>query len=281
MADIFYYEGKWYDQNPPILGPLDQAFWMASTVFDGARAFGGLAPDLGLHCRRLVDSAEKMLLAPTLAGEDIEDLCRAAIRKVPKDRVYYVRPTFFATEGMMVPVPESTRFALAVHDVPFPGFEGFSACLSTFRRPAPDMAPTEAKASCLYPNGARALKQARAQGFDNAVMLDPWNNVAEFASANLWIVRDGVAQTPKPNGTFLNGITKQRVTALLEADGIRVEEQTLSYRDLVEADEVFSTGNFGKVMPCTRVDEREFPVGPIYKRAKDLYFEYANSARVF
>jgi branched-chain amino acid aminotransferase len=280
MADIFYHGGKWFDRNPMILGPLDHAFWMATTVFDGARAFSGLAPDLDLHCRRLVDSATKMMLAPTLGAEEIEELCREAIRRLPKERVYYVRPMFYATEGMVVPVPESTDFALVVYDVPFPGFDGFSACLSPYRKPSPDTAPTEAKASCLYPNGARALKAARAQGFNNAVMLDPWDNVAEFASANLWIVRDGLVQTPAPNGTFLNGLTKQRVAGLLRDDGYTIEEAALSYQDVLAADEVFSTGNYGKVMPCTRLDDREFPIGPVFKRAKDLYFEYANNARV-
>src|SRR3546814_6001125 len=72
------------------------------------------------------------------------------------------------------------------------------------------MAPTDAKASCLYPNSARALNEASKRGFDNAVVLDALGNVAELATANLWIAKDGVAVTPAPNGTFLNGITKQR-----------------------------------------------------------------------
>ncbi len=280
MANVFYHGGKWFDDNPAILGPLDHAFWMGTTVFDGARAFDGLAPDLDRHCRRLVDSANKMLLAATLEADEIEELCREGIRKLPKDRVYYVRPMFYATEGMIVPVPESTDFALAVYDVPFPGFDGFSASLSPFRRPSPDTAPTDAKASCLYPNGARALKKARAEGFNNALLLDPWDNVAEFASANIWIVRDGIVQTPTPNGTFLNGITKQRVAALLTGEGYRIEEVSLSLQDVLAADEVFSTGNYGKVMPCVRLDERTYPVGPVFKRAKQLYFDYANEARV-
>ncbi len=280
MAALFYHGGKWYDQNPLILGPLDHAFWMATTVFDGARAFDGLAPDLDRHCARLVASAETMMMTPTLAAGEIEELCREAIRRLPKEGVYYVRPMFYATDGMMVPVPASTDFALAVYEVPFPGFDGFKACLSPYHRPSPETAPTGAKASCLYPNGARALKDARAAGFDNAVMLDPWGKVAEFASANLWVVRGGVVQTPVPNGTFLNGITKQRVAGLLTDDGYTVEEVPLTYEDVLSADEVFSTGNYGKVMPCILLDDRSYPGGPVYKRAKDLYFDFAKSWRI-
>src|SRR3546814_17101961 len=89
------------------------------------------------------------------------------------------------------------------------------------------MAPTDAKASCLYPNSARALNEASKRGFDNAVVLDALGNVAELATANLWIAKDGVAVTPAPNGTFLNGITKQRAMQLLTAAGIEVREPRL------------------------------------------------------
>jgi branched-chain amino acid aminotransferase len=93
-------------------------------------------------------------------------------------------------------------------------------------------------------------------------------------------VRGGVVQTPVPNGTFLNGITKQRVAGLLTDDGYTVEEAPLTYEDVLAADEVFSTGNYGKVMPCIRLDDRTYPVGPVYKRAKDLYFDFAKSCRI-
>src|SRR3546814_10567161 len=76
------------------------------------------------------------------------------------------------------------------------------------RRPAPDQAPTDAKAAALYANAGRALKEAHDKGFENAVMLDPIGNVAEFATANLFMAKDGVVHTPAPNGTFLNGITR-------------------------------------------------------------------------
>jgi len=66
-----------------------------------------------------------------------------------------------------------------------PRFGNFTACLSTLRRPAADMATTDAKAAALYPQSGRALREAAKRGFDNAVMLDPDGNVAEFATANL------------------------------------------------------------------------------------------------
>ena len=71
-------------------------------------------------------------------------------------------------------------------------------------------------------------------------MLDPWDNVAEFAFANLMIARDGRVMTPVANGTFLAGITRRRVLALLNEAGIEAVEAKLTVADLTTADEIFS-----------------------------------------
>ncbi|MEC9344963.1 MAG: branched-chain amino acid aminotransferase [Pseudomonadota bacterium] len=279
MRQIFYHGGKWLADNPKLTGPMDHAFWMASVVFDGARAFDGLAPDLDLHCQRLVRSARSMLLDPELDGDAVEALCLEGLRQLPRDGAYYVRPMFFATRGFVTPEPGSTDFVLAIYDSPMPSGDGISVALSPFRRPARDMAPTDAKASCLYPNSQRALREAAARGFDNAMLCDPSGNVAELASANIWMVKDGVAMTPVWNGTFLNGITKQRVAGLLAADGIKVREATLQPSDFAEADEIFQTGNYGKVVPVIRYEDRTLQPGPVARRARALYMDWSQSAR--
>jgi branched-chain amino acid aminotransferase len=184
---------------------------------------------------------------------------------------------FFVRKGLGAarPDPESTDFVLAVYDSPLPAWQGFSACLAPFRRPAPDMAPTDAKASCLYPNGARAAAWAAERGFDNAVICDALGNVAEFASANLMFAKDGRVITPAINGSFLNGITRQRVLGLLREAGVAAEERAVRPEELLEADEVFSTGNYGKVLPCSNYEGRSMQPGPLAKKARDLYFAWA------
>jgi branched-chain amino acid aminotransferase len=279
MAAIFWHDGRWYDEQPKLLGPLDHAMWMASVAFDGARAFDGLAPDLDRHCARLIDSTRKMLLAPTMSAGEVEALCRAAIARLPGEALY-VRPMFYATRGFVTPEAESTEFALVVHSSPMPEPRGLGCCFSSYRRPARDAAPTDAKASCLYPNMQRALVEAAARGFDNAITMDANGNVAELATANLWIAKDGVAMTPACNGTFLNGITRQRVLQLLRDAGTPAIETTLTREDVLGADEVFSTGNYGKVLPITRVEDRHYQTGHVYQKARDLYFEFARSQTV-
>ena len=102
-------------------------------------------------------------------------------------------------------------------------------------------------------------------------------NVAELTTANLFMVKDRVVYTPAPNGTFLAGITRQRVIGLLRGDGITVVEKTLKYREFLEADEIFSSGNYSKVVPITRIEDRKLEFGPIYKRARELYWKFAHS----
>jgi branched-chain amino acid aminotransferase len=276
---LTYIDGSWHEGNPPVLGALSNAAWLASVVFDGARAFEGCAPDLDLHCRRAVHSALALGLKPKLSGGAIEEIARDGIARFPAGAELYIRPMFFAEDGFLLPDVESTRFCLVVAEAAMPSATGFSACLSRFRRPSPDTAPTDAKAACLYPNTIRALRDANERGFDNAVVLDQIGNVAEFASSNIFIVKDGAAHTPIPNGTFLAGITRQRVMQLLRRAGIEVHERTVTFDDVLAADEIFSTGNFGKVTPLTRIEQRHLQPGPVYQRARSLYWDFAHSSR--
>ena len=271
-----WFDGGWHGGNPKLLGPMDHGMWMASTVFDGARAFEGVAPDLDLHCQRLIDSAESFGLAPTLPAGQVLELAQEGIARFPKGTALYIRPMFWAEGGFVLADPKTTQFCISVYEAPLPAPKGTAVCLSSFRRPAKDQAPTEAKAACLYPNSGRALKEAVAKGFDNAVLRDHEGWVAELATANLWLAKDGAAHTPVWNGTFLNGITKQRVARLLTAAGIAVHERRIAVEELSEADELFSTGNYGKVMPITRYETRDFQPGPIYARAREMYWDWAH-----
>ena len=277
---LTFVDGRWEVGNPKILGPQDHAVWLGSVVFDGARAFGGVAPDLDRHCARVVESARLIGLDPKVSGAEIEALAWEGIRRLPPESELYICPTFYAESGFIVPDPASTRFVLTIHEAALPQPLGVTACFSSFRRPAKDTAPTEAKASCLYPNVARVMREAAGKGFDTAVVCDPNGNVAEFAYSNLFFARDGIVHTPVPNGTFLNGITRQRVVALLREEGMEVRERSIDPAELHTVDELFTTGNYAKVVPCIQLEERDLEPGPLYRKARELYFEFAGSQAV-
>jgi len=274
-----WYQGKWHEGNPMIMGPMTHAPWLGSCVFDGARAFEGVAPDLDKHCQRIVRSAESFGLKALKSAGEIEELTRAGIAKFPKDAQLYLRPMFWAADGFVDVDPETTQFSVSVYDSPLPAPHGFSVTLSPFRRPSIEYAPTDAKAACHYPNAGRALREAKSRGFDNAAMLDPLGAVAELATANLWLVKDGEAHTPVPNGTFLNGVTRQRVIALLRGAGVTVHERSIRWPEFLDADEVFSTGNYAKVMPVTRIESRNLQPGPVFAKARALYWDFAHSGK--
>lgn len=280
MAAQFWFDGHWTDQAPKLIGPEDHSMWQASVIFDGARAFGGLAPDLDLHCQRAIRSAHSMGLKPGIGWEEIQRLAIEGIRRFPKEAELYIKPVFFARGGGIDLSQTTTGFTLHLFEAPLPGLGGFSATMSPLRRPAPEMAPTDAKAACLYPNSSRATAEAVSRGFDAAVMRDPWDNIAEFAFANLWAVKGGVALTPADNKTFLAGITRRRVMKLLNETGIEAREATLTEADLHEADELFSTGNYSKVVSCNRFESRELNAGPVFHEARRLYFRWAETTRV-
>ncbi len=279
MAALTFIDGTWHEGNVPVIGATSHAIWLGSIAFDGARAFEDVTPDLDRHCQRVVDSALAMHLGPNLSAGEIAEIARDGVKRFGPAAELYIRPMFYADAGMglLAPNPDSTRFVLTVFESPMPTGDGFSCCLSPYRRPSPETAPTEAKASCHYPNSSRAILDARNRGFQNPVMCDSLGHVAEFATSNIWIARDGVAVTPVPNGSFLNGITRQRLIGLLRDDGIEVEERTIEPAELLVADEIFNSGNYGKVQPVTKFEDRELQPGPIYRRARELYWDFAHT----
>ena len=275
-----YVDGDWYEGNVPIVGPRSHVMWLGSSVFDGARWFEGISPDLDLHAARVNASALALGLQPTKTPEEIVALTWDGLKKFDGRTAVYIRPMYWAEGGgyMGVPAdPASTRFLLCLYESPMLPPGGFSLGVSPFRRPTMETMPTNAKAGCLYPNNGRAILDAQARGYENALVLDMLGNVAETASSNIFMVRDGVVFTPPANGTFLSGITRARTISLLREAGVTVVETALRVDDFRSADEIFSTGNYSKVVPVSRFEERDMQPGPVAAKARKLYWDWAHS----
>jgi branched-chain amino acid aminotransferase len=273
-------DGTWHEGNPMIMGPRDHGAWLGSTVFDGARSFEGVTPDLDLHCQRVNRSAAALGLKPTMEWQDIQALAKEGVGKFSSDAALYIRPMYWAVQGgymAVAPDPESTRFCLCIYETPMPDPDGFSITVSKYRRPTIETMPVNAKAGCLYPNNARALVEARERGFDNTLVMDMLGNIAELASANVFMTKDGNVLTPAATGCFLAGVTRSRVIKLLRDAGYNVQEASLSMADFQEADEIFSTGNYAKVTPINKIEDRDLQPGPIASRARELYWEWAHA----
>jgi len=277
-----YFEGRWHDGDVAVMRAADHGIWQGSSVFDGARFFDGVAPDLAKHCARVNRSAEALMITPSLGNAEIEAIARDGLRAYSAQQAVYIRPMYWAVDGSdlgLAPLEESSAFALCLEEVPMPDPAATTTLTRTrFRRPVLEDSVCNAKAGCLYPNNARMLVEAKSKGFGNALVADAMGNVAETATANVFMVKDGVVFTPIANGTFLSGITRARHIANLRADGVEVREIVLSFDDFHSADEVFLSGNLAKVTPVRAFDDTQYQHGPITRRARQLYMDWAHSA---
>lgn len=276
-----YFNGAWHDGNTPVINAADHGAWLGSGVFDGARFVNGLMPDLDLHCARVNRSAEALMLRPTVSPEDMVEIVKEGLKSYSVGAAVYIRPMYWGIGGdvtAIVPSRDETGFAICLEEIPFAADTASTTLTRTrFRRPVLESAVVNAKAGCLYPNNARMLSEARSKGFGNALVADAMGNVAETATANVFMVKDGEVFTPIANGTFLAGITRARHMSNLSADGMNVHETVLSYEDFHEADEVFLSGNMSKITPVTAFDDTSYQVGPVTRRARELYWDWAAS----
>ena len=276
-----YFEKNWHKGNIPIMNAADHGSWLGSTVFDGARYFNGVAPDLLAHCERLNQSAKAMGLVPTYSEKAIYDLILEGLANYTKQSAVYIRPMYWGIgNGYSAIVPDGANigFCICLEEIPMASDANTTTLTRTsFHRPILTDNLCNAKAGCLYPNNARMLQEASTKGFNNALVADAVGNVAETATSNVFLVKDGEIFTPIPNGTFLAGITRSRHIQNLKSDGYQVNECVLKFEDFSRADEVFLTGNMTKITPVSLFDDIKYEIGPVTKRARSLYFDWANS----
>jgi len=283
-----YFEGSWHNGDLSVIKAADHGAWLGTTVFDGARLFDGLAPDLEKHCARINRSATALMITPTVLTDDMVAIIREGLAAYPCDAAVYIRPMYWALAGDelgIVPLEGATGFAISLEQIPMAPPEAATTLTRTrFRRPVLEDNVVNAKAGCLYPNNARMMAEARSKGFGNALVADAIGNVAETASANVFMVKDGEVFTPMPNGTFLAGITRARHMENMRADGLRVHEAVLGFDDFHAADEVFLSGNMMKVTAVKAFDDTAYSVGgngnPVTQRVREMYWDWAASQRV-
>ena len=273
-----YFEGQWHDGDVPLMKAADHGMWLGSGVFDGARSVNGLVPDLDKHCERVNRSAEALMLTPWVDADDMVAIIREGLAPYG-DAAVYIRPMYWGRDtgySAIVPSDEKAGFAICLEEIPFaPETATTTVTTTRFCRPVMESSVVNAKAACLYPNNARMLAEAKSKGFGNALVADALGNLAESATANVFLVKDGVVFTPVPNGTFLSGITRARHIENLRADGYDVRETVLTFDDARDADEMFLSGNMSKVTPITAFDDVSYQVGPVTRRARELYWDWA------
>ena len=279
-----WFEERWHDGDVMVMRAADHGSWLGSSVFDGARYFNGAAPDLLAHFERVNRSAEAMMLTPSKTPQEMMEITSEGLRRYGPDDAIYIRPMYWGIDGdvtAIVPDTEKVGFALVLEKIPMAPPEASATLGRTrFRRPVIEDSLVNAKAGCLYPNNARMLREVRSRGFSNALVADAMGNVAESATSNVFMVKDGEVFTPIANGTFLSGITRARHINNMRGEGIALHETVLGFSDFQDADEVFLTGNMSKITPVTAFEDNSYQVGPMTRRLREMYWDWAASQRL-
>ena len=105
-----YFNGTWQDGDVPIMRAADHGAWLGSGVFDGARMFNGLTPDLEAHCARVNRSASALMLTPTVSTRDMVAMVKEGLKAYARDAAVYIRPMYWGIDGDITAIVPSARF---------------------------------------------------------------------------------------------------------------------------------------------------------------------------
>lgn len=272
-------DGEIVDDARAKVSVFDHGLLYGDGIFEGMRAYGGVAFAFDRHLRRLTVGARALHLE--LPG-GVDGIRRAVLRTVEADGGgdRYVRLIVTRGEGPLGLDPSRcprTRVYCIVDSIALFSDEkrraGLSLVTSSLRRPGPDVLDPRVK-TLNYLNNVLAKQEAVRQGADDALMLNAQGRVAEASVANLFVVRDGVLLTPPTTDGCLEGVTRATVMELARAMEIPCAERTLGRMDLFGAEEAFLTGTGAGIVRIAGLDgERIGPdeVGPVTARVIDGY----------
>lgn len=255
---------------------LTHALHYASAVFEGERMYGGEIFHLAEHTQRLFRSAEILDFQIPFTQAEIDTACKETCQRNGLEDCY-LRPVAWRGSEVMGVSAQASRIHVAIAAWEWPSYfdpaqkaKGVALTWAKYRRPAPDTAPTEAKAAGLYMICTLSKHAAEREGFADAMMLDWRGYVAEATGANVFFVRDGVLHTPTPD-CFLDGITRRTVMALAREKGFEVVERHILPEELAGFSECFIVGSAAEVTPVSQVGEYSFKPGNISLALMDDY----------
>lgn len=270
--------GRLVAADAPAIAATDRGFLYGDGLFETIRAYRGTPWLLGEHLERLAASAAELRITDRLDAAAIQ----ARIERLLEanrltDRDAYLRITL--TRGLhagaltLEPAAEPTLTLIArpLRALPDRLYgEGITAITASVRQNADSPLPRHKTLN--YLGNLLAKTEARDRGADEAILLNTRGEVAEAASSNLFIVRDGRLVTPPVDAGILPGITRRQVLRLAHTQGIDAAEHTLLPADLLAADEIFLTNAVVELLPLRSLDAHPIPApGPLTRRLLAAY----------
>lgn len=276
-----WFDGRLVPWRDAKLHVLSHGLHYASCVFEGERAYNGRIFRSEEHTRRFFNSAQLLDFEIPFSHETINRAKDETLKAMSLSDAY-VRPVAWRGSEIMGVTAQASKIHVAIAAWAWPSYfdpaeraRGIRLDISKWRRPGADMAPTDAKAAGLYMICTLSKHVAERKGYADALMYDYRGLIAEATGANIFLVRDGVIHTPKPD-CFLNGLTRQTVIVLARRRGIAVIERHIDAPELGTFSEVFITGTAAEVTPVSEIGANKFTPGPI---TRTLMADYEEEVR--
>jgi branched-chain amino acid aminotransferase len=259
---IIYLDSRFVKATDAKIDLYSQSMHYGYAVFEGIRSYKTVNGDTKIfreqeHFARLKHSADALNLpyhydAATLIAATYELLKQNNLQNA------YIRPLVFAPANMSFVKNAESHMTIQVWEMaPFLGEQLLRVMTSSFQRPNPKGFAITAKASGHYVNSILASQEAKAKGFDEALLTDMNGFVAEGPGANMFYEKDGKLFTPAA-GNILPGITRATVLEICRDLDIEVMEKQVTVEDVKDADAAFFCGTAAEVIGWESFDNSIF-----------------------
>ena len=284
-SEKIWMDGRFVDWNDATVHVLTHSLHYGLAVFEGIRCYkgdnGSAIFRLREHVDRLFDSAHISMMALPYDKKQVTDAIVETVR-INRLEACYIRPLLYIGYGAMGLYPGDNPIRLTIAAWRWGTYlgeealtKGIRARVSSFTRHHVNVSMTRAKVSGSYVNSILAKREVKADGYDEAIMLDPEGYVAEGTGENLFIARNGQLKTT-PVTSILEGITRNSVMQLARERNIPVVEERFTRDAMYVADEVFVTGTAAEIAPVREIDGRRIgsgAPGPITRELQKTFFE--------
>jgi branched-chain amino acid aminotransferase len=291
-ADLIWMNGEFVAWEDAKVHVLTHGLHYGTGVFEGIRAYD---TEIGTaifrhhdHLQRLENSAKLYYMDLPYSREQLREATHELIARNGL-RECYIRPLVFRGHGPMGlnPLDNPVEASIAVWEWgAYLGEEGklngVRARTSSWRRISPDSLIPHSKASGQYLNSVLAKIEAQKSGYEEAILLDDHGRVCEGTGENVFVVKDGVINTPPQTASILDGINRKSVMEIAGDLGYTVAERDVARAELALADEVFLTGTAAELTPMVSIDDIDIGSGRPGEvtRAIQSVFEDALHGRV-
>ena len=260
---FIWMNGSVLEWNQAKIHVLNHGLHYGSCVFEGIRVYNRKIFKLKEHIERLFFSAKILDLDIPYKHEELIEFTELIVKKQNIEDGY-IRPVVWRGSEMMAISSKEASINIAIAAWKWPSYfspekilQGINMSIAEWKRPPPECAPTNSKAAGLYMICSLSKHKAESNGFDDALMLDYRNFIAEATGANIFFVKNKKIFTPIAD-CFLDGITRKTVIEIANNIGIEVEEKHLEANFMKDCSEAFLTGTAVEITPINSVDDYKF-----------------------